>query len=184
MPSIQDVADQINAKLDSINNNTAQTVTRLNTIDNRLNTIDNHLQAGVNELANGIFAIFELLKVTNSILDHHTNQNNTIICELKNTNDLLCGITRKLTTQLDLSEQMVQSLKRVEGIAERTQPAAAGDYDRDLETNKRISECCPPPEPKPEPCPNPCAVTEPRPHRPQGQDWKPTPPPRPNQPIG
>ena len=113
MPSIQDVADQINAKLDSINNNTAQTVTRLNAIDNRLNTIDNHLQAGVNELANGIFAIVELLKVTNSILDHHTNQNNTIICELKNTNDLLCGITRKLTTQLDLSEQMVQSLKRV-----------------------------------------------------------------------
>ena len=177
MPSIQDVADQINAKLDSINNNTAQTV-------NRLNTIDNHLQAGVNELANGIFAIFELLKVTNSILDHHTNQNNTIICELKNTNDLLCGITRKFTKQLDLSEEMAKSLKRVEGIAERAEPAAAGDYDRDLEINERISECCPPPETKPEPCPNPCAVSEPKPHRPQGQDWKPTPPRGPNEPIG
>ena len=191
MPSIQDVADQVNAKLDSISNNTAATVTVGNNIRNdlaqtnsKLDNLDNHLQAGVSQLANGIFAIFELLKVTNSILDHHTNQNNTIICELKNTNDLLCGITRKLTKQLDLSEQMVKSLKRVEGIAERAEPAAAGDYDRDLAVNERISECCPPPEPRPEPCPQTCPVPEPKPHRPQGQDWRPTPPRGPNDPIG
>lgn len=187
MPSIQDVADQINNKLDQINSNTAATVAVGNGIradlaqtNSKLDNLDNHLQAGINQLANGIFAIFELLKVTNSILDHHTNQNNTIICELKNANDLLCGITRKLTKQLALSTQMVQSLQRVEGIAERAEPGAAGDYDRQLAINARISECCPPEEPKPEPCPETCAVSEPRPHRPQGQDWRPTPPRQPD----
>lgn len=182
MPSIQDVADQINAKLDSISNNTAATVAVGNNIRNdlaqtnaKLDNLDNHVQAGVNELANGIFAVFELLKLTNSILEFHSNQNNTIICELKNTNHLLCDITRKLTTQLDLSEQMVKSLKRVEGIAERSEPAAAGDYDRDLAVSERISECCPPPEQQPEPCPQTCLLPEPVPFKPQGQDWKPTP---------
>ncbi|MGH9968515.1 MAG: hypothetical protein ACREBG_11900 [Pyrinomonadaceae bacterium] len=188
MPSIQDVADQINAKLDQINNNTAATVAVGNNIrgdiaqtNAKLDTIDNHLQAGVAQLSNGLFAIFEVLKVTNSILDHHSNQNNTIICELKNANDLLCGMTRKLTRQLELSEQLVKSLKRVEGIAERVEPGAAGDYDRQVELNDRITECCPPKEPRPEPCPETCRVPDPKPYQPQGQDWR---PPRQPDPIG
>jgi hypothetical protein len=188
MPSIQDVADQINAKLDSINNNTATTVTVLNNVrgdiaqtNARLDTLDNHLQAGIVQLANGLFAIFELLKVTNSILNHHTDQHNTIICELKNSNDLLCGITRKLTKQVTLTEELVESLDRVEGITERVHPGAAGDYDRNVELHERVSDCCPPPEPKPEPCPETCRLPEPRPYRPQGQDWR---PPQPREPIG
>jgi ABC-type transporter Mla subunit MlaD len=188
MPSIQDVADQINAKLDSINNNTAATVTVLNNVrgdiaqtNAKLDTLDNHLQTGIVQLANGLFAIFELLKVTNSILNHHSDQNNTIICELKNANDLLCGITRKFTRQLKLTEQLVESLDRVEGIAERAQPGPAGDYDRNVELQDRIEKCCPPEEPKPEPCPATCRVPDPTPYRPQGQDWR---PPQPREPIG
>ena len=185
MPSIQDVADQINVKLDQINSNTAATVavgngirSDLTQVNTNLSTLDVHLQTGVSVLSNGLFAIWELQKVTNSILDHHSKQNDTIICLLENTNDLLCGMTRKLTRQLDLSEQLLKSLKRVEGIAERAEPAAAADFDRNAELQKQIRACCPPDEAKPEPCPEPCPVQQPRPQEPRGQDWQPVPPPR------
>jgi hypothetical protein len=188
MPSIQDVADQINAKLDLINNNTAATVavgngirTDISAVNARLDTLDNHLQAGVVQLSGGLFAIWELQKVTNSILDYHTKQNETIICLLENTNDLLCGITRKFTHQLALSEKLVKSIKRLEGIAERTEPAAAGDFDRQAELEARILECCPPEEPKPEACPEDCPAPQPTPYQPRGQDWR---PPRQPDPIG
>lgn len=188
MPSIQDVADQINVKLDQINNNTAATVavgngirSDLGQVNTKLNTLDGHVQTGVSVLSNGLFAIWELQKVTNSILEYHSKQNDTIICLLENSNDLLCGITRKLTRQLDLSEQLVKSLKRVEGIAERTQPAAAADFDRLAELKAEIRECCPPPEPKPEPCPEACPVSKPTEYQPKGQDWA---PPRQPDPIG
>jgi hypothetical protein len=169
MPSIQDVANQINAKLDQINNNTASTVSVGN-------GIRNDLQKCCADLSNGLFAIWELQKVTNSTLDHHSKQNDTIICLLENTNELLCGMTRKLTRQGDLSEQLLKSLQRVEGIAERVDPTAASDFDRFTELQDQIRECCPPEEPRPEPCPEPCRRTEQRPYRPKGQDWKPSPP--------
>ena len=181
MPSIQDVADQINAKLDQINQNTADTVAVGNGIrgdlvevNTKLDTLDGHLQAGVAQISSGLFAISELQKVTNSILDHHTKQNDTVICLLDNTNELLCGMTRKLTRQLDLSERQLVSLQRIEGIAERVHPGAAGDFDRAAELEAKILECCPPEEPPLEPCPEPCPVAKPRPYRPKGQDWKPS----------
>lgn len=169
MPSIQDVANQINAKLDQINNNTATTVAVGN-------GIRSDLQTCCADLSNGLFAIWELEKVTNSTLDHHSKQNDTIICLLENTNELLCGMTRKLTRQVDISEQLLKSLKRVEGIAERVDPTAAGDFDRFIELQDQIQECCPPEEPQPEPCPEPCRRPQQRPYRPKGQDWDPSPP--------
>lgn len=51
MPSIQDVADQINAKLDSIVSSTAQNATisaeirdEVQTLNSRVSTLDAHLQ--------------------------------------------------------------------------------------------------------------------------------------------
>jgi hypothetical protein len=186
MPSIQDVADQINAKLDQINQNTADTVTvgngiraDLAQVNTNLDDLDTHLQAGVAELSSGLFALWELQKATNSILDHQSKQNDTIICLLNNATELLCGVTRKLTQELDFSDRQLLSLKRTEGIAERVHAAAAGDFDRDADVEAKILECCPPEEPEPEPCPEPCPVPKARPYRPKGQDWKPSPLPGP-----
>jgi hypothetical protein len=181
MPSIQDIADQINVKLDSINNNTSATVAVGNGIRNDIHALDGDLQAGVVALAGGIFAIWELQKVTNSILDHHTKQNDTVICLLENTNDLLCGITRKFTRQLALSEKLVKSIKRLEGIAERTDAQAAGDFDRQAKLEAQILKCCPPEEPPLEPCPEPCPISRPTHYPPRGQEWQ---PPRPPNQIG
>jgi len=186
MTAIQNSANQINAKLDQITQNTVDTVTvgngirsDLSQVNMKLDTLDAHTQSGIAELSNGLFAIWELQKVTNSILEYHTDQNDTIICLLENSNELLCGITRKMSRQLNLSEQLVESLMRIEGIIERVEPAAADDFDRLAELHCQIIECCPPKEPGPERCPDACSVPKPETYKPRGQDWKPLPPHKP-----
>lgn len=181
MPSIQDVADQVNAKLDQINQHTSDTVTignqirgELVTANSKLDSLDTHLQAGVQNLANGLLAIWELQKVANAILGHQSDQNDTIICLLENTNEILCGMTRKMTRQLELESRLVTSLSRVEGIMERTDPAAAGDYDRLAAVQRELAACCPPPETELERCPENCPHPEMHPYKPDGQDWKPS----------
>src|SRR4051812_38265062 len=192
MTSIQDVADQINAKLDAIVANTTQTValetdvrTELQTVVGEIGTLDAHLQAGVANLAAGLFAVWQVERAQLVELRHQSDQNDTIVCLLQNADDLLCGITRKLSTQLEISRHLATSLDRVEGIAERVDAAAAGDYDRLVEVTERIERCCPAPVPAPEPCPEPCPVADYKPYRPTGQDWKPQPPPEPQPgPVG
>jgi len=188
MPSIQDVADQINAKLDSIVSSTAQNATisaeirdEVQTLNSRVSTLDAHLQAGVATLAGGLFAILEVGRAQLDEARHHTAQNDTIICLLENANELLCGITRKLTTEIELTRTIKDSTKRLEGIAERVEPGAAGDYDRALAALKRLEECCPPPRKEPERCPERCEVPKPSPYHPKGQDWR---PPEVREPIG
>jgi hypothetical protein len=182
MPTIQDVANQINAKLDQISVHTADTVAvgnairgDLTQVNTKLDNIDGDLQAGVAELAAGVFAVWEQQKLTNSILEHHSRQNDTIICLLENTTELLCGMTRKMTKQIEISESELTSVKRLEGIAERVHADAAADYDRNAALKAQLLECCPPSPREPEPCPEACPVPKERPYRPKGQDWKPSP---------
>lgn len=182
MPSIQDVADQINAKLDSINNNTSTTAantgaikTAVNQTNAKLTTLDANVQAGFANLSQGLFVLSELEKIQIAFAEHNSKQNDTIICLLENSNEVLCGITRKFTRQLELSEAMLNSLHRIEGIEERVHADAAGDYDRHLAIHERMEECCPHDEPEPEPCPEACAKSEFRPPKPPRSDWKPLP---------
>ena len=163
MPSIQDVADQINARLDQINTNTSNTEQNTGDIKNqlvqvntKLSSIDYNMQAGFANLSQGLQVLSELQKITITLLDHHRKQNDTIICLLENNNEMLCGITRKFTQQLKLSSMMASSLDRIEGISERVNATEAGDYDRDVEMNNKIEECCPPELERLEKCPEPC----------------------------
>ncbi|MGI8998915.1 MAG: hypothetical protein ACR2GO_04340 [Candidatus Limnocylindria bacterium] len=179
MPSIQDVADQINAKLDSIQSNTAGANVKLDAIESntasanvKLDQIDGDLQTGFTHLAGGLQAIWEAQKLTNSILEFQGQQNEAIICLLRDADELLCGITRKFTQQLDLTGKLLKSAKRVEGIEERTQPAAAADYDRLLTLQRELGECCPAEPVAPEPCPEGCEAQKVDLYKPKGQDWK------------
>jgi hypothetical protein len=184
MPSIQDVADQINARLDQINTNTANTAqntadirTELVQANGRLAQVNNTLTAGFANLSQGIFALLQVQLSALFLLDHNRQQNDTIICELVNSNDLLCNIMRKFGHQLRLSEASLKSVKRLEGIVERLHCCEAADYDRNLDLIQQMQECCPP-EPIPEePCPERCKVPPFRERQPGGQDWKPLPTP-------
>ncbi|NQW09896.1 MAG: hypothetical protein HQ481_08475 [Alphaproteobacteria bacterium] len=185
MPSIQDVADQINAKLDQINQNTADTVTAAGEIkaelvqaNHQLSVVDHDLQVGFANLSQGLFALSELQRLSIALQDHNRKQNDTITCLLENSNELLCGMTRKLTRQLELSEAMLASARRLEGISERANAGEAADYDRHAVLKAQIEECCPPDRPEPEPCPDACDKPGYRANPPKGQDWTPLPPPK------
>lgn len=170
MPSIQDVADQINTRLNQIVTNTANTAQ--NTADNlavsqdirneliqansRLSQLDNTLAAGFANLSQGLFALLQVQHAALELLDHHRKQNDTIICELGNSNDLLCNIMRKLGRQLRLSEKALESILRSEGITERVHSTEAADYDRHLELTRKMEKCCPPEAVPEEECPRAC----------------------------
>jgi hypothetical protein len=190
MPSIQDVADQINARLDQINTNTANTAQ--NTADirnelvqtnNRLNQVNNTLAAGFANLSQGLFALLQVQLAALGLLDQNRQQNDTIICELANSNDLLCNIMRKLGRQLRVSEASLKAVVRIEGIIERVHCCEAGDYDRNFELIRKMQECCPPEEVPEEGCPERCRVPVFRERQPTGQDWQPLSSPR-QQPEG
>ena len=176
MASIQDVADQINGKLDSINanttataDNTAQAVGLLQDLQQEAAESNDRLE----NLAEGLFALVELQRTTIHMLNHHRLQNETIICELVNGNELLCDIKRRLTAVVENGDETLVSVQRIEGIEERANPAEAGDFDRDLEVQAKIDACCPPKERPPEKCPPTCDQPKFDGRNPAGQKWEP-----------
>jgi hypothetical protein len=180
-----DVADQINAKLDTISTNTANTAANTaatkNAVDQtnaRLTALDGHLQAGLANVSQGLFFLSELTKVEIALADQNRKQNDTIICLLENSNELLCDITRKLTRQLELTEGVLKAVERVAAIEERVHASEAADYDRLTKLRHQIETCCPPPERPLEPCPEPCPKSDYVPPAPKGGDWKPLETPR------
>lgn len=191
MPNIQDVADQINARLDQVVTHTSSTADNTADIRNQmaqanahLAHIDTTLATGFANLSQGLFALLQVQLVAAGLLDHHRKQNDTIICELVNGNALLCDIMRKLGRQLRLSQASLQSVQRIEGIAERIQAEAAADVDRHRALARQIEACCPPEREPDERCPETCPPPVYRERQPSGQDWKPLPVPPPPRPIG
>jgi hypothetical protein len=192
MPSIQDVADQINAKLDTVATNTGNTTANTAIIkaeiaqtNQTLVNMDGHFQAGFANLSQGLLVAIEIEAAIYHVLDHMREQNDTIICLLENADEMLCGITRKLSAQLLLSQRLVRSSERIEAIVERVHAAEAADFDRQVALKAQIEECCPPEEPPLEPCPPACPRKDYRPLPVPQITWKPleTPPPpkQPNQ---
>lgn len=186
MPSIQDVADQINAKLDAINTSTSQTAALAQDIraqliqaNSRLDAVHGTLQDGLANLSQGVFLMTELQKVSNQLLDHNREQNDTLICLGENANEMLCGITRKFSRQLEVSNASLELLRRLDGVISRAHAAAAADHDRHAALQARLEVCCPPKEKPPEPCPEDCEKPTFKPRDPKGSDWKPLPTPDP-----
>lgn len=185
MPSIQDVADQLNARLDIIVTNTAANVVATQEVRNelvqvngQLSQIDNTLAVGFANLSQGTFALIQVQLAALNLLDHHRKQNDTIICELVNNNELLCNIMRKSGDQLRLSEASLKSTERIEGITERVHCCEAGDYDHHRDLIRKMEECCPPEPIPPEECPDVCKTPPFRGYKPPRQDWKPLPIPK------
>lgn len=191
MPNLQDVADQINARLDQIAtntvntaNNTADIRSELVQANGRLAQIDTTLAGGFANLSQGLFALLQIQTVALELLDHHRKQNDTVICELANGNALLCNIMRKLGRQVALDEASLEAVRRIEDIVERVHSGAAADADRHRALAQQIEACCPPEQVPPEACPPDCDRPPYRERRPSGQDWKPLPPPERQPPIG
>ena len=180
MATIQDIANQINNTLTQINQNTQDTANtsaliKGDTADikTKLDGLTAVTQAGFTQVGLGLFAILEAQKKGNSLAEAQVEQNKTIICNLENANDLLCRISRKLSVQILLQEEIRDHTKRVRKITELVHAREAGNVARLEEIEKRIDECCPPKKDPPEECPEKCRQPQIRIYDPAGQDWRP-----------
>jgi hypothetical protein len=180
MPTIQDIANQINNTLTQINQNTQDTANTAALIKGdtadlktKLDALTAATQAGFADLSLGLFALLESHKKANSLSEVQVAQNQTIICNLENANDLLCRISRKMTDQIALQEEIRDHTKRLRLVSELVHAREAADVTRLEALEQRIDECCPPEQPRPEPCPDPCERLEVSVYEPTGQDWRP-----------
>jgi hypothetical protein len=180
MPSLQDVANQILGVLNQVQTNTAASAnTELQikgdtaNINTKLDTIESTLQAGFLSVEQGLFAILEQEKETNSLLITEVAQNRTIICWLTNIADVLCRIMRKTNTEVDLQTDMLEMLEHLEKIEELVHAEAAVEVRREERLEAKIEECCPPPQVPPEPCYEPCVSPDITIYKPRGADWQP-----------
>lgn len=186
MASLSDIANDIKNILNNIATDTHQTALTSNQIkadtaaaNVKLDTINNTLQQGFALVANGLFAIHEAQKKTNTLLEENVEQNKAIICWLTIIADLLCRQLRKFNKHLVLQEDIRDSLNLLQSILQLVHAREALEVQKQIETEKKIAECCPPEEPRPEQCFEPCPVQRVPPYDPKGQDWK-----REQKPIG
>ena len=130
MPSIQDVADQINARLNLIVTNTQNTAQNTADIRNelqqanaQLGQIENTLAVGLANISQGLFGLLQVQLAAFAELEQNRKQNDTIICELVNANELLCNIMRKAGKLVVLGEATLTSVKRIEALRSGCTPA-------------------------------------------------------------
>ncbi len=189
MPTIQDIANQVNNTLTQINQNTQDTANTLalvkgdtadlnakmaamdTNLSTRLDQLHALNQAGFLFLGQGLFALLEEAKKGNSLLEANVQQNQAIICELKNSNDLLCRILHRQNTQVDLQEEIEDHQEKVRGILELVHPGESGEVDRLAQLTAKIEKCCPPKPPEPERCPPTCDVREIKIYQPDDRGW-------------
>ncbi|WP_446744778.1 hypothetical protein [Silvibacterium acidisoli] len=165
MPSLQEVANQINDDLDQIKGSTALTA-------GRLDTLTQHLDADSSTLTQGLFAIWEVGKQCAALLEDNRIQNETIICWLQTESDLQCRILRKMNSLIEIETATRDAVVKLEKILEQVHAHETLQVDNLAVVQAQVMACCPPPEEQPERCYDPCLEGKLSAYKPKGQDWQ------------
>jgi hypothetical protein len=180
MPSLGDVANQVLNTLNDIDNKTVGLQTTATAIKNdsddiktKLDGIKTSLDTGVATLAGGLFAINENEKLADVLLKDLVGENQTIICLLKTSNDLLCRILHELQKDTAIQTTMRDGLVALEQVLELVHARETVEVERLGLVKARLEKCCPPRVPDPEKCFDPCPETKITIYEPKGQDWTP-----------
>jgi len=180
MPTLAEIANQINNTLSEIDTNTQDTATTAGLIKGdtadikaRLDTIEGTLVSGFGAVELGLFGCLEALKAADSLLKINAEQNETIICWLSTIGDLLCRQLRVMERELVVETAAKDAIVKTEQIIERVHPGETLDVDRDDAVAAKMAACCPEPTPDPGPCYKPCEERRSTPYTPKGQDWTP-----------
>lgn len=180
MPTLTEIANQVNNTLTQINTNTQDTASTAGMIKgdtadikNSLNTLNTNLMAGFVNLSSGIAVVIDQQKATNNLLDINRQQNDTIICWLANIADVLCRMLHRMNRQVELQTAMEDSLRQVRETLELVYGSETVEVLKRRELKARLDECCPPQEPRPEPCYELCRLPDYKPYDPKVPDYKP-----------
>jgi len=180
MPSLGDIANQVLTTLNDIDNKTGGLQVTANDIKTdsddiktKLDGIRSSLDAGIVALAGGLFAIFESQKLADVLLKDLVGENQTIICLLKTSNDLLCRILHELQKDTAIQTSTRDAVIELEQILELAHARETLEVDKLGLVKAELEKCCPPPQIEPEKCFDPCAEPKIVTYEPKGQDWLP-----------
>ena len=180
MPTLEDIANQINNTLGQIQTNTlttAQTGAAIKSdtadVKAEIATLDNTFQNGVSALAGGLFAIWEVEKEADVLLADQVEQNTSIICWLEKSADLLCRILRHVDTLVEVDKVTRDAVVETSAVVDLVHAREALEVRREADLEARMDACCPPKVPPPEPCYDPCPQPHLRHYDPKGQEWNP-----------
>lgn len=180
MPSLADVANDIKALLtdikssaDATKNNTAAIVTNTAQTANNVMVLNATSQAGFSNIANGIAVEIMLQHQTNDLLHVNNQQNEVIICWLKNIAKVLCDIKHNTDASVKLVKEINLTLIHIDKITELVHAAQAMEVLKHKELQDKIEVCCPPKHPEPGPCFEACESPHYPPYKPVDIKWSP-----------
>ncbi|MEA2345347.1 MAG: hypothetical protein QOF63_3516 [Thermoanaerobaculia bacterium] len=179
MPSLGDIANDIETRLDDIKNNTQGIVNQLNQLNGEVNQLNNTDQLGFANLAQGLSVLVQLQQQANDLLASNDKQNQTIICWLANIAHVLCDIKRDTDQEILLQKKLVKTSEHVDDMLTLVHSREAVEVDNQHELEDRIGKCCPEKETEPKPCFSECAAPGLPDYHPVKVDWTPIRFPRP-----
>jgi len=173
MPSLADVANDIKALLDDIKSNTL--ATKNNTAQTAANVmiLNSTSQAGFSNLANGIAVEIALQHQTNDLLNINNEQNEVIICWLKNVANVLCNIKNNTDKSVALETEIKTTIVHLDKISELLNSEQAMEVLKHNELQKQIEKCCPPLVIEPKPCFDDCKLPKFSDYKPIDTKWTP-----------
>ena len=179
MPSLGDIANDIQTRLDDIKSNTLGILNNTGTIINQINQVHATEQLGFANVAQGLAILIQLQLQANDLLSWNDKQNQTIICWLANSAHVLCDIKRDTTHQVRLQTKLVSLVEHLDQILTLVHAREAVEVQSQNELKERIGKCCPTKDPEPQPCFAECASPILPDYEPVKVDWTPIRFPRP-----
>lgn len=180
MPSLGDIANDIEARLDDLKTNTHGTwdntstiIGQLTQLELKVDQVNNTAQLGFTNLAQGLAVLIQLGMQNNDLLAANDKQNQTIICWLDHIAHVLCDIKHNTDAEVKLQKEMSATLSHLDHILELVHSRAAMEVLNQEKLEHRLEECCPKKEPVPGPCFENCAAPALPDYNPIKSDWTP-----------
>jgi hypothetical protein len=116
-------------------------------------------------IGNGFNHLVTLQTYADSALFQNAQQNDTIICLLRQISEHTCKLVNESHEQTGLQTAIAEDASTLADLYQVTHPEAAVVRARELELKKQIEECCPPAEEPPAcvqtECPAPSPLGQP-----------------------
>lgn len=178
MPTLADIANEVNNKLSQIEshtNDTSDTAALIKgdtaDIKARLDALLGTLDAGFAFLGEGLFALLEAQRQANAHLASQVDQNDVMLCWLTTMSELLCRQLRTVEADLAVHEDVLATLRTLEGVLGLVHARELVEHQQRQALEAKLAECCPPRSIPDRACYEPCREPEVTSHEPQGQDW-------------
>jgi len=180
VPTIGEIADDINGQLEDVKTNTLGTqqntntiITQLTQLDNQVHHLNNTAQSGFSNLAQGLAVLIKLQTQSNDLLATNNKQNATIICWLDHIAHVACDIKHNTDAEVKLQKEISATLSHLDQVSNLVHSREAVEIRNQQEFVKRLEECCPTDEPRPQPCFKDCASPKLPDFQPIKSDWQP-----------